>query len=188
MIRYVILSSIAFLVTFGAVWWIAARGNGSDAREKADSGEVSRLLRREAEIVEHFCLSRIPPLVGKPAVPSEWEEALGSDIRLREGVGEVAGEAPELAARADDIRGLGVGESIALTAREGDQDVHWLIYRPKAAPNQLLVLSKPGATAMHQLQVESRPRRMLLALIAGLVAAIIQGVSARFLFPFARRV
>ncbi len=183
MTRYIILSAIAFTAVFGTAFWVLTDADRRAAHEELEGGEVARLLRREAELVSYFCLSRIPPVISKAAIPAEWEKALGTKIRLREGAGEITSEAAELAARAADIQNLGIGESVAVTSGSGNQQQFWLVYRPAEARNQLLALSKSGATAARQLHQGKQASELLFSLLAGLIAAIIIGIAARLLFP-----
>lgn len=181
--RYIVLSLVAFTVVFGTAFGLLTDADRRAANEELAGGEEARLLQREAELISYFCLSRIPPVYSKTTIPAEWEKALGTRIRLREGVGEITSEAGELAARAADIQNLGVGESVSVTSGSGNQKQFWLVYRPAEASNQLLVLSKSGATAAQQLHKGNRASELLLSLLAGLIAAIATGIAARLLFP-----
>ncbi len=183
MTRHIILSVITFAVVCGTTFWMLTAANHRAAEAELEGGEAAHLLRREAELVSYFCLSRIPPVISKATIPSEWERALGTKIRLREGAGEITSEAPELSARAADIQKLGIGESVAVTAGSGSQRQFWLVYRPAEASNQLLALSKSEATATKQLRQGKEASELLLSLMAGLLAAVVVGIASRLLFP-----
>jgi hypothetical protein len=182
--RHIILAIIAFMIAFVSVSLVTKKPQPASTREDQ---EVHELLRREAELVSYFCLSRIPPVYGTAAIPSEWEKALGSTVRLREGIGEVTREAPEFAERAGEIQNLKPGQSIALTSQAGGSERHWIIFKPTMPGNQLLVVSKSATVASRQLHGESKLPSIVIALLAGVAAALIQLVVARILFPPARK-
>lgn len=183
--RHIILGIIAFVVVFAPAYWMFTTQDRRMLQEEQASGEVLRLLEREAEIVAHFCLSRIPP-VPKAAIPSEWEQALGSSIKLREGAGEITSEAPELAARATEIQNLEIGEFVGVSSVGGTPSRYWIIHRPAAASNQLLVLSKTGEMAAKQLHEAPRSSALMRAFLLSLIAAVVITVATRFVFPPAK--
>ena len=177
--RYIILAVTAFVTASLPLGWMLI----SNRAEGGDKQAAYLLLRREAGLVAHFCLNRIPPMVGSATIPNEWEKALGSTIRLREGAGEVAHEATEFSAHAEEIQKLTTGKSIVVTAKNDEGTRHWIVYKPAMPGNQMLVMSKAGETAERQLYGERKLNPILLALIAGIIAAMIQLVIARKLFP-----
>ncbi|MDD5088866.1 MAG: hypothetical protein PHI18_08725, partial [bacterium] len=110
-----------------------------------DQSEAHQMLLREANLVEYFCLSRIPPVIGRSSVPSEWETALKTTIRLRGNVGEIAAMSPEFKSRLEELRGLQPGQSLFTTSstESGRQNV--LVYQPKTGGTTYLVLMKSAA-------------------------------------------
>lgn len=160
---------IAFAVIANAAYW-PARWVQTHLSESGP-GESGRVLLREAELVEHFCLGRYAPMPGRSAIPAEWEKALGSKIRLRDNAGEVISEAPELTSRADEIRNLPVGGTLHGQA-SGKASAHVLVRRPPSAPNQLLVISKSDVALQGNLR-GSPASPLIVALLSALAAALI---------------
>jgi hypothetical protein len=161
---------IAFAVAAVAIYW-PARWVQTHSTDHSAPSEIGGLLLREAELVEHFCLGRYAPMPGRSGIPAEWEKALGSRIRLRDNVGEVVSEAPELASRADEIRNLPPGASLYV-ATSGDATAHVLVRRPPSAPNQFLVISKSDVAEGENLR-KSPVSPFLVALLSALGAALI---------------
>jgi hypothetical protein len=161
---------IAFAVVAVAIYW-PARWVQTHLADRVPPSEIGGLLLREAELVEHFCLGRYAPMPGRSAIPAEWEKALESRIRLRDNVGEVVSEAPELASRADEIRNLPPGASLYV-ATSGDATVHVLVRRPPSAPNQFLVISKSDVAEGENLR-KLPVSPLLVALLSALGAALI---------------
>jgi hypothetical protein len=179
--RFVICFVIGWIVTGAAVYWsahtIQRRYSGP-----VPSSEIGRQLHREAQLIEHFCLSRIPPSMGPAAALSEWEKALGISIRLREGLGEVLSEAPELKGRSDDIRALEPGQSVHSGASSGGGR-HVLVYRPRYASRQLLVMVRPESSSSGTPGAGHRIGPLGFALIAGALAGAVLCFAQRLLIP-----
>ena len=185
--RYIILVLVVFLAAFGCIFWMIASSGEGHSGDEVTYQEAYRLLHQEAKLVEYFCLNRIPPVVGPATIPKEWEQALGSSIRVREGVGEAVSESPALSAKASDVQTLSTGQSVAATDH-GDNGVrHSLVYKPASSGTLLLVLSKSDATARDQMQLKSSPNPWLMSALMGLVIAMIAGVTAKLVFRPARR-
>ncbi|MDD5087424.1 MAG: hypothetical protein PHI18_01320, partial [bacterium] len=72
--RYGILFAAAFVVVWGGAY-LSATLVTCPSFGSGDQSEAHQMLLREANLVEYFCLSRIPPVIGRSSVPSEWETA-----------------------------------------------------------------------------------------------------------------
>jgi len=180
--KYLLFFVASFVGVFAATY-LAALWIGRSADTGYVDHEAWRQLQREAELIEHFCLSNAPAVYGRATVPAEWERALKSTIRLREGVGEVASEGPELKKRADEIRRLQPGQSVQLTAGKGAERRHMLVYKPSASGGQLLLFLAKNET---DLQREANPdteHPWGTATLTALAAAIVLTVVARFVWP-----
>jgi hypothetical protein len=130
----------AFIIILNAIYWPMSLIQRQSFAGKTEN-EATRILLREAELVEHFCLSRYAPAPGRATIPAEWEKVLGSQIRLRDGVGEIVSDAAELQSRAEEIRQLAPGQTLQHVTRSRPQQ-HVIVKRPIGAPNQFLFISK----------------------------------------------
>jgi hypothetical protein len=173
--RHVPFFLIAFAVTFLAVRW-PVRWVQRQLANPVSEGEASRILLREAQLVENFCLGSFAPMPGRTGVPAEWEKALASRIRLRDNVAEVLSDAPELAPRIDEIRNMPPGAWLFAKA-SSDNDTHVLVLRPSSAPRQFLVVSKTNAgfgEDPRSLPVSSLVISLLSALAAALILTLVR--------------
>lgn len=175
-IAYLLISTLTIAVL---TFWVGYRHSGG-AASQGGLGQVRSQLQKEAEIVEYFVLSRIPPMLGRTTGLSEWEKALGSSIRLRDGIGEVSSEAPEFSAMANQLRTLASGEGLAVATQRDAQKGIALAYKIKSG-NQYLVVFKPAATAIPA-SAGGWPL-WLQSLIAGLTGGILLTIIRRFLPP-----
>lgn len=158
------------IVIANAVYWPMNRIYRHYSLSEAGN-EAGRILSREADLVEHFCLSRYAPAPGRSAIPVEWEKALGSKIRLREGVGEVVSEAAELQSRVEEIRNLSPGQELLHVTLSKPQ-YYVIVRRPVAAPNQLLFISKTDEN-LQELTGRHFPfNPAVIAVIVALAAAL----------------
>jgi len=146
------------------------------------STEASRLLHKEAQLVDHFCLGNMPVVRGKAAIPMEWEKALGSIIRLREGVGEATSDAPELMPFIEDIRKLGPGESVIAKPSTGTAPRHVLAYRSQFMPQQLLVLIKTDHSLHSSVGSDLPLSPLIIAMLSGIIAALVHTFIMALIF------
>ena len=173
---FLIAFAVAALAVYWPTRWVQTHLTGTTGRS-----EIGRLLLREAELVERFCLGRYAAMPGRSGIPAEWEKALGSRIRLRDNVGEVVSEAPELLSHADEIRSLPPGASLHVRT-SGDAAAHVLVHRPPSAPNQFLVLSKTDvALRANAPQLPASP--VLISLLSALSVALILTAARAALNP-----
>jgi hypothetical protein len=173
--RIAVFFIVSFLIVASGAYWPLRMSCGGNM-SRGDNG-VAGDLRREAQLVEYFCLSRVPPVFGKSLIPAEWEKALGTTIRLRSGVGELASEEPKLTTMLNQIRALKAGESVYLAA--GSRDV--LVYRPAAFGDQLLFLAKSSGSNGVSGTTHTGCNPLLSAMLIGLVAAILLTVLGQTL-------
>jgi hypothetical protein len=174
--RLLIFFVVSFLIVSSGTYWplrMSCLGNKSSG-----SNGTAEAMRREAQLVDYFCLNRIPPAFGKSLIPAEWEKALGATIRLRGGIGEVVSEEPKLNTMLDQIRALKAGESVYLSA--GKRDV--LVYRPAALGDQLLFIAKDGSSGGGVTTARSGCHPFLIAILIGLVGASLLTVLAQRLW------
>jgi hypothetical protein len=173
---------ISFIAVFAATYLAAAWIGGSTEAGDVDH-EAWHQLHREAELVEHFCLSAYPTVYGRATIPGEWERALKSTIRLREGVGEIASEGPELKKRADEIRALQPGQSVQLTAGKGADRRHMLVYKTSAASGQFLLFLAKNETDLQRGPNSDDIHPWGTAALTALAAALVLTLAARFIWP-----
>ncbi|MBU0507626.1 hypothetical protein KKH27_02135 [bacterium] len=175
---------VVFLVSFVVVG-VASLLTGihfAHPSESAGGGSMAQeWLLREVRLIEYFCLSRIPPSFGQPAIPGEWEKALGTTIRLRQSAGEVVAMVSEFRPQAEAIKLLEPGKSLFVESTADSGKNHALVYRVKTSGRQYLVLAKPARAAAME---ESGGQEgiwwtVLLAALIG--SASLTGLSA-FLF------
>jgi len=143
-------------------------------------GEIHRELVREARLVEYFCFGKIPPTSGRAVIPSEWEKALGTTIKLREGVGEVASLVPELAKNADALRVMVPGQSVFSTSRDESGMKYALVYKPNTSGAQYLYLSKTAKAMESEAPPPIHPA--LLAVLLGIGAALLLTILASLVY------
>ncbi|MFZ5434692.1 MAG: hypothetical protein ACOZB3_13080 [Calditrichota bacterium] len=139
--RHLIFFVISFIaigaVTFGTLSVLCRNRSATEP-----GGEIHRLMVREARLIEHFCLSRIPPTTNRAAIPAEWEKALGTTIDLRETAGEVSAIIPEVKPNAAALRVLVPGQSVFIITSDKSGRYYALIYRPTTSAQQYLALRK----------------------------------------------
>ncbi|MBI5059395.1 hypothetical protein HZB60_06400 [candidate division KSB1 bacterium] len=123
----------------------AVRFHASCAGSGDDISEAARVLLREAKLLDYFCFSRLPPVLGAPVVPKEWETALGSEITLTDNAGELAGKHAPILTRLEEIGRLRPGECI--TVREETPPRTWhAVYKPLSGGTRLLHIAKSDAS------------------------------------------
>lgn len=147
--RYGILFAIAFAVLWAGAYLSVALVN-CRAGGGGVASEAHRALLKEAHLIEHFCLSRIPPVIGRPSVPIEWESALKTTIRLRGNVGEISAMVPDLKPRLDEVRALEPGQSVFAVSRTESGQQNVLIHLPKSGERTYLVLMKSPTAISHE--------------------------------------
>jgi hypothetical protein len=180
--KHILFFIICFIEVFAATY-IAAWWTGRNTEVDDVDHEAWNQLHQEAAIVEHFCLSNVPTIYGKATIPGEWERALKSTIRLREGVGEIASEGPELKKRADEIRALQPGQSVQLTAGKGKERRHMLVYKPSAYGGQILLFLAKNEADLQRSQDTGAGCPLGMAALTGFVTAIVLTLLVRFLWP-----
>lgn len=182
--RRIIVFYLIAVVTIGLAAYVSGYRSGGGSKSGGKLGQIQAQLQREAEIVEYFVLSRIPPMLGRTTGLSEWEKALGSTIRLRDGVGEVSAEAVEFESIVAKVRGLEPGQAVVVATDGGERKGFALAYKIKNG-NQYLVIfkSRTGAAALPG----SGGRQLLVfALIAGVLGAAALAALARWLLAPSR--
>jgi hypothetical protein len=147
--------------------FVVVRTIGGEKDVALTGGEAGRALLREAKLIDYFCLSRIPPLLGASLIPKEWEQALGSEITLSDQVGELSGMHTIIGSKADEIRNLQAGEFVVLHDQQTRQLWH-LIYKPLSGGSRLLHISKQ-AEQFSDSGVGGRPTNWLI--LGGIAAA-----------------
>jgi len=169
--RYgILLVSACIVVWAGAylsVTWVNCQTGGGGT-----ANEAHHALLKEARLIEHFCLSRIPPVIGKPAVPTEWERALKTTIRLRGNVGEISAMVPDLKPRLDEVRDLRQGESVFAESRTESGKQNILIYLPKSGERTYLVLMKSSAAVSGD-EATSPKSVLWITFLVGIVGGLI---------------
>lgn len=131
--------------------------------------------------MDFFCLSRIPPTGGQATAPKAWEDALKSDIRLSDNVGELSSMSPGIASAAAKITQLKPGEFYAFSD-PAPKTSHHLVYRSSANPNFLLAVTKDGLTGMDSSKSNDKSTNLLkIALYAAIAAALLTILAALFL-------
>jgi hypothetical protein len=178
--RLILFFAVSFILASCLALWVS--GNLAANRSDNTSDQAAwAALHREAELIDHFCLSSVPPLFGKATIPSEWERSLKTTIRLREGMGEIASEGPEFKTRADDIRALQAKQSIQMTVRQGGGPKHMLVYKP-ASGQQYLFLAKNDADLKREFSANTFGVTAAKAIGFSFVFALLLTILAHFLW------
>ena len=142
--------------------------------------EASRIMEREAKLIDYFCFSRIPPIMGAALVPNEWEQALGSELTLTDNPGELAGKHHIIVSQLEAIRGLQPGSCV--TFRDPEPPRLWhAVYRPLSGGTRLLHLAKPQeslSSETAQGQKRNWPMLVLIAVIGAALVTVIDGLMS----------
>ena len=169
--KHLLFFFVTFLVIANAIYWPLTTCQRKPSLN-AIGNETSRMLEREADLVEFFCLSRYAPAPGRAAIPAEWEKALDSKIRLHNGAGEIVSEAAELQMRADEIRNLAPGKTLLHITRSRPLQ-YLVVRRPVAIPNQLLFIAKSAESTRDLTGNPTRTKSVVPVIIVSIAAALL---------------
>lgn len=171
--KFLILFFVSAVV-ITAVAYISNTQYKGIINKSIDNISTNVLLEQEARMVDHFCLSRIPPVIGDAARVKTWENALKSEIFLRESAGEVIALIPDMEHLSSKINNLKTGESIStVSIDESGKKSQEIVFRPENASNQYLIIRKTGGIKRNTglLPTPNLWFAILLGLIGGLVTA-----------------
>ncbi|MCB9366652.1 MAG: hypothetical protein H6506_00355 [Calditrichaeota bacterium] len=171
--RYLKFGIAATFLLFLLVLWPMTR----NAPASGASGGGS-LLAREAELVDEFCLAKIPNS-GIANVPQAWEKALDADIRIRETAGEAAADIGLPREQSSEVTSLMPGKGLwhVSNGREhyvlhSAQGKDWYIIVTKNEPSSVLSSPFKGGNAPSPIALS-----IAFALIGGALLTLLARVA-----------
>ncbi len=135
--------SLVFLAAFVAIHSAIYVSQFIQSRSSRDpAAHTDYALVENAKLVDHFCLSRIPPLLGKSTVPTEWETALNCDIEFADAIGDLVSSSSPLSTRLAEIKELEPGKSVSANSTVAGVAYAEVVHRSSGNPNIFLYLKR----------------------------------------------
>lgn len=170
LLKFWISSTLLLFVL--SIWPLTQLETNGDAHSEQE-------LSREAKLVDHFCLSQ-NPTGGRTSNPKAWETILGAEIKLRESVGEAAGDAGYPRDQSGQLTSLKPGEGLLHT----DQNSVHYVLRSGQGKDWYLVLTKKKTTgiALPRSGQGAAPSPVAIAIAFALISGGLLTLLARVAF------
>lgn len=164
---WIVSTVVLFLLT---LWPLSGGSSGHTS-----GGNSLGTLAREAELVDYFCLSKMPP-VGVASIPKEWEKVLEAAVKVRETAGEAANDIGLPRENAERITSLKAGEGYA----HADKGRQHYVLRSGQGKGWFLVLSKrsPGGGILPS-NGDSKPSGIAMAIALALIGGGLMTLLAK---------